>query len=82
MSGRGEDILKQAIELPPSERAELIERLFQSFDTRETDDPSREAVDALWVRECEDRIAAYERGEMEAHSADEVFRRIDESRRR
>ena len=34
-------------------------------------------ADALWANEVEDRIDAYERGEMSSLSAQEVFDRID-----
>jgi hypothetical protein len=37
----------------------------------------RQEVDALWAKEVEDRIDAYERGEMRSIPAQEVFDRID-----
>jgi hypothetical protein len=41
------------------------------------DSAARDGIDALWAREAEDRIDAYERGEMSSSSAQEVFERID-----
>jgi putative addiction module component (TIGR02574 family) len=59
------------MELPPVDRAELIERLFVSFD------PSPiSAVDEAWAAEVESRIDAFDAGKIKASSADEVFKRI------
>jgi len=45
MTKRAEHILAEALELPPVERAELVENLLSSFEFR-----SRKAIDALWLR--------------------------------
>lgn len=65
-------ILKQALSLDPVERAELIEKLFHSFD--KTSDSN---VDALWADEAESRINAYDAGQICADSAKMVFERIN-----
>ena len=62
------DIEKQARALTPDERAELAEALLESL--RGT--PISEIEDA-WDREIELRVAAYERGELETISAEDVF---------
>jgi putative addiction module component (TIGR02574 family) len=72
MTAQGKRILAEALTLPPIERASLLEELLSSFDF-----PSRQEVDALWAAEAEDRIDAYERGELHSIPADEVFGRID-----
>ena len=41
------------------------------------DFPSRRQVDGLWAKEAEERIDAYERGDMGAIPVKEVFDRID-----
>jgi len=64
-------VLAEALALPPIERASLIDELLASFDF-----PARREVDELWAREAEERIDAYERGEVKAVPADKVFRRI------
>jgi len=46
-----EKIMQDALELPPVDRAELIERLFQSFDA-----PHKTKVDAAWANEFESRL--------------------------
>jgi len=65
-------VLADALTLPPVDRAELIEALFSSFDNG-----SREQIDRLWALEAEDRIEAYERGEIGAISASAVFEKIN-----
>lgn len=64
-------ILKQALNLSPVERAELIEKLFQSFDKA----PDTK-IDALWADESESLIDAYDTGQIAADSAKVVFERI------
>ncbi len=72
MSVQGQQVLKEALELPPTERAELIERLFRSFEV-----PASDGVDRLWAEECEQRIDAYEAGQTRAVGAKLVFEGID-----
>ena len=69
-------ILAEALELPPVERAELVENLLTSFEFQ-----SRKRMDALWAEEAEDRIDAFERGEMTAIPARDVFGEIEKNRR-
>ncbi len=39
--------------------------------------PARKEIDQLWSKEAEERIEAYERGELRVSPAKEVFARID-----
>ncbi len=75
MLKHAENILAKALELPPVERAELVENLLSSFEFQ-----SRGSIDALWDREAEDRVDAFERGEITAISAKDVFIEIEKSR--
>jgi putative addiction module component (TIGR02574 family) len=71
MTKAAQTILEQALRLNPVERAELIAELFHSFDkTRDS------RVDALWAKEAESRIDAYDTGQIKADSAEVVFERI------
>ncbi len=70
MTARAEQVLSEALSLPPSERAQLAERLFSSLDI------SREELDRLWANEADSRIDAYERGELKAIPAQKVFKNI------
>jgi putative addiction module component (TIGR02574 family) len=75
MSAQGKHVLAEALELPPVERAELVEEILSSFDF-----PLRPEVDAMWAREAEDRIDAYTRGDLKAQSADDVFKELSKPR--
>jgi putative addiction module component (TIGR02574 family) len=72
VSATSEQILQQALALPLEERAELIEQLLATFQG-----PTDPALDKLWIAEAHDRLDAYDRGDMEAVSAEEVFEEIE-----
>lgn len=73
MSARTTEILQEILSLPRAEREELLDRLL----TLEPADPK---IVELWAAEAEDRVAAFERNEIEAVSADAVFEEIDRQR--
>ncbi len=77
MSASSEQILKDVLALPLQERAELLERLLATFQS-----PPDAQLDELWAREAEDRLDAYERGELKAVPAEDVFRAIEQRRRK
>ncbi len=66
------EVLAEALALPPIERAQLIEDLLTSFEL-----PDRERLDRLWAAESEDRIDAYERGELNITPLESVFEKIN-----
>jgi len=70
MTDRTEQVLAEALSLPPNERAALAERLLSSLDI------SRTELDRLWEKEAESRIDAYDRGELKAVPAKDVFKNI------
>jgi putative addiction module component (TIGR02574 family) len=71
MSAQGKQVLADALELPPVERAELVEEILSSFDF-----PLRREIDALWAREAEDRLDAHARGDLKTQSAGDVFEEL------
>ena len=75
MTVQTQQVLEKAIHLPPVERAELVEQILSSFDR-----PSREEIDALWAKEAEDRIDAYDQGKIKAIPASQVFEKINKQR--
>ena len=75
MSTNSEQILKEALALAPQERAELVEQLLATFQS-----PPDADLDELWAREAEERLDAYDRGELKAVPAEEVFERIRQRR--
>lgn len=68
-----QQVLSDALALPPIERAELIEELFFSFDQG-----NRKRLDQLWATEAENRIDAFELGEFTAIPAEEVFAKLNQ----
>jgi putative addiction module component (TIGR02574 family) len=74
MSELAEKLIQQALDLPADERAEVAERLLSSLEPLS-------AIDHLWAQEAEDRIDAYERGEIEAIPAEDVFNAIKNRKR-
>ncbi|MFT4179413.1 MAG: addiction module protein [Thermomonas sp.] len=67
MNAIAKNVLHDALRLPSLERAALIDGLIASLDRP---DPE---LDALWLAEAEDRMAAYRAGALPAFDADEVF---------
>ena len=61
------EILKDALNLRPVEKAELIDKLLLSLDN-----PDKE-LDELWAKEAEDRIEAYDQGKIKALTFREVL---------
>ena len=61
------EILKDALNLRPAEKAELIDKLLSSLDN-----PDKE-IDALWAKEAEARIEAYDQGKIKALNLKEVL---------
>lgn len=58
-----DEIFRAALSLPQDARADLADRLLESLGE----------VDARWAKEAEDRILAYERGEIAAIPGDQVL---------
>jgi putative addiction module component (TIGR02574 family) len=67
MTHTANSILNQALELSASERVDFVEKLLFSLDSPDTN------IDAIWAKEADARIEAYDRGEIETVSAAEVF---------
>ena len=73
MTEAAKKILKEAMNLPADERASLIEELMSSLEKPDIE------IDASWLKEAEERLEAYERGEVKAYPADEVFSELGKS---
>lgn len=70
MSKTEEEILRAALSLREEVRAEIADQLLRSL---EPEPDEVDEVEERWAREAEDRIAAFERGELSAIPGDEVF---------
>ena len=62
------ELEQQASTLSPDERAYLAEVLLESLR-----DTSLADVEMVWEREIERRVAAFDKGESQTYSAEEVF---------
>ena len=58
---------QQALGLNAEERAKLAEAMLESLNA-----PIAE-VEEAWAREIEQRVAAYDRGDIQTHAAEDVF---------
>ena len=63
------NILKEALTLSPSEKAQLIDKLISTLDK-----PDKE-IDELWAKEAEDRIDSYDHGRIKAISLEKVLQK-------
>ena len=70
-------VVADALSLPPRSRARLADKLLESLDQ-----PKQREIDNLWAEEAEDRIDAYEKGEIRVISGKEVFRKLRMKRKR
>lgn len=67
MSSDTQEILDRALELPAADKARIANELLASLDQPD------EAIDALWRKEVEDRIAAYKAGSLKSVTLEEVL---------
>jgi putative addiction module component (TIGR02574 family) len=68
-----EQVLQEALALPPEDRAFLAERLDQSLDHEQF---ASAEIAAAWTAEINRRLGAYERGEVQAADADSSIARM------
>ena len=64
-------LAKEAMRLPPRERALLADALLVSLD----DEVTKE-IEAEWVAEAEDRLEAYSKGEIVANDGPAILKSI------
>lgn len=62
-----EDILKEAMSLPPSELAKLVDQLISVLDQPDVE------LDKLWAEEAESRLDAFRKGKLKSVSLEEVL---------
>ena len=64
-------LAKEALQLTPLEKAQIIDALWQSLDPAE-----QESVDRAWLAESRDRLRAFRTGELKALAGEETLRSI------
>ena len=70
MNEKVKALSQEARKLAPAERAALIDELMVSLDRPDA------KIDELWAKEAEDRLAAFERGEMATHDVSDVVAKL------
>jgi putative addiction module component (TIGR02574 family) len=67
MANTAKQLSAEAYMLSPVERIELVDNILASLDKPDSE------IDALWVKEAEDRLSAWRSGEIEAVDLDQVL---------
>jgi hypothetical protein len=74
MTGKAKALLREALALPPEDRADVAAELLASLDSTDLEDA--EAVQAAWAREIEERAHRVLSGESAGEPWGEVRERI------
>ena len=69
-----QQIVREAMALPPEERAKLADKLLASLDTE-----AQNEIDRAWAEEAERRVDEFDAGKMQAEDVETV---IDAMRKR
>jgi putative addiction module component (TIGR02574 family) len=64
-------LAKEALQLTPFEKAQIIDALWQSLDPAE-----QKSIDRAWLAESQDRLKAFRAGELKALDGEETIRSI------
>jgi len=64
-----ETIVNEALALPPAERVAVIDKLLSSLDEAD------QKLDALWAKEAEARLDAFDRGEIRGIPLEDILAR-------
>lgn len=67
MKPKLDELLKEALELPPIERATIVDRLITSLDRPD------DVIDEAWRKEIGDRVRAYRSGAVSTISAEGIL---------
>jgi len=62
------ELVKRGRSLPPEDRERLVDQLMESLNERAASE-----LDAAWEAEIQRRLDEYDRGEVQAIDAEEVF---------
>ena len=73
MSERSQSVIADALALPPLERAEVIDRLYQSLRSER-----EKEIESAWAEESERRIDAYLAGEADTVPYEQIKRQLSQ----
>lgn len=77
MAANFDDIIKDALSLPPGARAMLADHLLESLDWEKQDE-----VDAAWAEEAERRMQEIRDGKVQTIDGEQVMRELRTRRKR
>lgn len=67
------DLIRTILSMPPLERIDLVDRVLQSFNSKEETD-----YEQNWAEESELRVEGFLNGSIKSIPAPEIFRKINE----
>ena len=73
MSERSQSVIADALALPPLERAEVIDRLYQSLRSER-----EKEIESAWAEESERRIDAYLAGQADTVPYEQIKRQLSQ----
>lgn len=71
MAANFDDLIKDALSLPPGERAMLADHLLESLDWEK-----QKEIDALWAEEAERRLREIDEGKVETIDGELVMEKL------
>jgi len=77
MAANFDDVIKDALSLPPGARAMLADHLLQSLDAE-----NQKRIDAIWGEEAERRMQEIRDGKVQPIDGEQVMRELRARRRR
>ena len=77
MAANFDDVIKDALSLPPGARAMLADHLLQSLDAE-----NQKRIDAVWGEEAERRMQEIRDGKVQPIDGEQVMRELRARRRR
>ena len=71
MAANFDDIIKEALSLPPGARAMLADHLLESLDAE-----NQKEIDAIWAEEAERRMQEIREGKVQPIDGEQVMREL------
>lgn len=79
MSLSQSNIEHQALKLPREDRARMALHLLDSLEKNHPSTSSKDAIENAWIDESLKRLEAYQRGEMQAFSIEDIIADLERS---
>ena len=76
MTALAEKIYDEVLDLPTDQRLGLIDRLLESIN------PSTKSIQEAWIKEAEQRLELYRKGNVQSVNGEDVFRRLQDRLRK